>query len=461
VRTDDLPLDHITPYDRFASVESQIEQWLASGARRRELSDYFGPAEYRRLASLARRAHAVRLPERPLRVLIVPGIMGSQLGLARAAPLPNDIVWLDPLDIHRGRLAALRLPGPAPIVPLGVVLFSYLRLKLYLQACGFVVDFHDYDWRLPIAHSGRVLAERLRALRTTPVAIVAHSMGGLVSRAALALPDTRHVERLVLLGTPNCGSFAAVQALRGTYAVVRKVARLAERDSAESLAEEIFSTFPSLYELLPSGACSPAGTDLFDAGAWPAGSPRPHPQLLQAARSTPQQLAPPDERFAIIAGAGKETVTALRRRGAEFVYTLTRGGDGTVPLASALLPGVRSAYARVAHSDLTRDPMVAAAVVDLLRRGRTARLPARWPGAARARAQVSDRQLRRTHAHKVDWAALSPIERRLFLENLNEPLHLRLRVLKRKPAQSPRAGAHRAIGPGQRRGYPRGARPSR
>jgi pimeloyl-ACP methyl ester carboxylesterase len=444
VPADDLPLDHVTPYDRFASVESQIEQWLASGARRRELSDYFGPAEYRRLASLARRARTSRRGDRPLRVLIVPGIMGSQLGLARALPLPNDIVWLDPLDIQRGRLAALRLPAAAPIVPLGVVLFSYLRLKLYLRARGFAVDFHDYDWRLPIAHSGRVLAERLRALRSAPIAIVAHSMGGLVSRAALALPDTRHVERLVLLGTPNCGSFAAVQALRGTYAVVLKVARLAERDSAESLAAEIFSTFPSLYELLPSGACSPAGTDLFDAAAWPAAGSRPHPQLLQAARSTQQQLAPPDERFAIIAGTGKETVTALRRRGGEFVYTLTRGGDGTVPLASALLPGVRSAYARVAHSDLTRDPLVAAAVVDLLQRGRTARLPARWSGAARARAQVSDRQLRRTHAQKVDWAALSPSERRLFLENLNEPLHLPLRVLKRMRVRTPRARAQRA-----------------
>jgi pimeloyl-ACP methyl ester carboxylesterase len=428
VPRDALHLDHVTPYDRLASLESQIEQWLASGARRRELSDYFGATEYRRLAALARRAHAARVAEHPLRVLIVPGIMGSQLGFTRAAPLPNDIVWLDPLDIQRGRLAALRMPAAAPIVPLGVVLFSYLRLKLYLRARGFAADFHDYDWRLPIVHSGQALAARLRALRTAPVAIVAHSMGGLVSRAALALPDTRHVERLVLLGTPNCGSFAAVQALRGTYAVVRKVARLAQQASAESLAAEIFCTFPSLYELLPTGSCRAAGTDLFDASAWPAAGPRPHTELLQAARTTQEQLAPPDERFAIVAGVGKETVTALRRRGEEFVYTLTRGGDGTVPLTSALLPGVRSFCARVAHSDLTRDPVVAAAVVDLLRHGRTARLPARWASAARAAAQVSDRQLRRTHAQKVDWAALTPRERRLFLENLNEPPRLRLRV---------------------------------
>jgi pimeloyl-ACP methyl ester carboxylesterase len=425
VPADDSLLDHVTPYDRLAWSDTQIEEWLASGARRRELSDYFGPIEYRVLARLARRASAARAAADGLHVLIVPGIMGSQLGLARTQPLPNDIVWLDPLDIQRGRLAALSLSAAAPIVPLGVVLFSYLRLKLHLRAQGLTVEFHDYDWRQPVADSGRALAERLQALRPARVAIVAHSMGGLVSRAALARGNTRHIERLVLLGTPNGGSFAAVQALRGSYAVVRKVARLALEASAESLATDVFSTFPSLYELLPAGS---GGTNLFDARTWPADGPQPRPALLEAARSLPGQLAPPDERFAIIAGVGEETVTALRLRGAEFVYTLTRGGDGTVPLASALLPGVRSVCARVAHSELTRDPLVAAAVVDLLRSGSTRRLPSRCQSRARARAQVSDGELRRTHTEKVDWAALTPGERRLFLENLNEPPRLRLRV---------------------------------
>ena len=72
--------------------------------------------------------------------------MGSQLGLARQRPLPDDIVWLDPSDIQLGRLASLRLPGPR-IVPLGIVLFSYLRLRLHLRAAGFAVDSYDYDWR--------------------------------------------------------------------------------------------------------------------------------------------------------------------------------------------------------------------------------------------------------------------------------------------------------------------------
>jgi len=423
----DSPLEHVTPYDRFAWTDTQIEHWLTSGEQREELRIYFGAAEYRALAALARRAAGARVADPALRVLLVPGIMGSQLGLPRPAPLPNDIVWLDPLDIQRGRLAALRMPSAAPVVPLGMVPFSYLRLKLYLRASGFAVEFHDYDWRLPVAASGRTLAAKLRDARPARVALVAHSMGGLVSRAALALPDTGHVERVVLLGTPNSGSFAAVQALRGTYAVVRKVARLTARGSAESLAAHVFNTFPSLYELLPIGSCG-GGTDLFDAREWPASGPRPRRKLLQAARAAQAHLAPADGRFAVIAGVGEGTVTAVRRRREEFVYTLTRRGDGTVPVASAELPGAASAYARVAHSDLTRDRQVAAAVVDLLRHGVTSRLPLRWSSASRACATVSDGQLRRVQSGKVDWAALTPEERRLFLQNLNEPLQLRLRV---------------------------------
>jgi hypothetical protein len=77
VLSDDSQLDHVTPYDRFASGNSQIEEWLASGVRRHELTDYFGPAEYRSLAALARRARSTRINESAPRVLIVPGIMGS------------------------------------------------------------------------------------------------------------------------------------------------------------------------------------------------------------------------------------------------------------------------------------------------------------------------------------------------------------------------------------------------
>jgi len=241
-----------------------------------------------------------------------------------------------------------------------------------------------------------------------------------------------------------------VQALRGVYAVVRKVARL-DAASAETLSAEVFNTFPSLYDLLPHGACA-GPVDLFDVRQWPAGGPRPQAALLQAARAAQARLAPADGRFAVVAGVGVETVTAIARRRGDFVYTLTRRGDGTVPVASAELAGAPAVYARVAHSELTRDSEVAAAVVELLERGASARLAGSWTSASRAQARVSDAQLRRRHADKVDWGALTPQERRLFLENLNEPPRFTLRVpFRRTPARSPRAGAHRAAGRARRR----------
>ena len=417
---------HITPYDRFAWSDVEIERMLVSGEHRQELTAYFGQVEYADLVRLARKAERLGVNDAQPHVVVVPGILGSQLGIARPRPLPNDVLWIDPIDIQVGRLGLLGLDAGAPIVPLGVVLYSHLKLRLRLRAAGFAVTLHDYDWRLGIEDSGAVLAARLRELSSQRLAIVAHSMGGLLSRTALALPGVRHVERVVLLGAPNQGSFAPVQALRGTYAVVRKIARLDEATTAERLTEEVFNSFPSLYQMIPLFGAKRA--DLLDPRAWPDSGPALRPALLERARRFREALPPADERFIAVAGVGQETVTAVAKGRDGFVYTVTRHGDGTVPASSAALAGANTYFAKVAHSDLTRDAHVASAIVDLLRRGSTRRLPTRWASNSRAQARVSDRELRRTHADKVDWASLTPGQRQDFLQNLNEPLQLRLRV---------------------------------
>jgi pimeloyl-ACP methyl ester carboxylesterase len=404
-----------------------MEQLLISGEHERDLAAYFGEQEYRELASLARLSASVPLADDAVRVFVVPGIMGSQLGLKRQAPLPHDILWLDPIDIGVGRLGSLHLSSGEPIVPLGVVLYSYLRLKLHLRASAFAPVLYDYDWRLGIDGLGAALAQRIREDGAKRVMIVAHSMGGLVSRAAMAQPGMRQVERLVLLGTPNSGSFAPLQALRGTYAVVRKIASLVGSGSPESLAGEIFNCFPSLYHMLPAAACN-GGADLFDPDQWPRSGPQPDAGLLREAREIRGKLLPPDERITAVVGVGHETVTGVVRRNDDFIYTITRRGDGTVPAVSAELPGARNHYTPVTHSDLTRDPVVAAAVTELLREGATRLLPGKWKSGSAAQARISDRQLRQMHTQKVDWARLEPDERRMFLENLNEPPKLKLRV---------------------------------
>lgn len=425
-KPDVLP-HHISPYDRLAWSDSQVEDLLVTGAQRRALESFFGAAEYREMVMLVRAARSTAISASGARVIIVPGIMGSQLGLARRAPLPHDILWLDPVDIAAGRLELLK---PAPddgVVSLGVVLYTYLRLKLHLQAAGFDCAFHDYDWRLGVDVLGRALAERLRLDPAKRVMLVAHSMGGLVSRAALAMPGTGRVERVVLLGTPNFGSFAPVQALRGTYAVVRKIARLNPKHSAEWLVETVFNAFPSLYHLLPAPGHT-ADLDLFDPGEWPQSGPRPRTRLLAAARRLAGTLAAADERFVVIAGVNQETVTSVARRRDDFIYTITRNGDGTVPTDQALLPGARTYFTAAAHSELARDHRVARAVADLLRDGRTRRLPTRRLRASRSEARISDRQLRQTQIPKVDWSALPPSARRIFLQSLNEPPTLKLRL---------------------------------
>jgi triacylglycerol esterase/lipase EstA (alpha/beta hydrolase family) len=315
---------------------------------------------------------------------------------------------------------------------------------LNLRASGFAPVLYDYDWRLGVDQLGVALAERIRNEPVDRILIVAHSMGGLVSRAALAQPGMSNVERLVLLGTPNFGSFAPLQALRGTYSVVRKIAGLASRGSPESLAGKIFNTFPSLYHMLPSAQCNGCA-DLFDPSEWPRSGPRPNRALLRDARDIQSKLVQADERISVVVGVGQETVTAVAKRRDDFVYTITRHGDGTVPAVSAGLPGARNHYTLAAHSDLTRDPTVAAAVADLLHTGKTERLPSKWKSNSAAQAQISDRQLRRMHSGKVDWAGLEPDERREFLENLNEPPKLQLRVPKKKAARrkATRRGAAR------------------
>jgi predicted Fe-S protein YdhL (DUF1289 family) len=101
-----------------------------------------------------------------------------------------------------------------------------------------------------------------------------------------------------------------------------------------------------------------------------------------------------------------------------------------------------------AHSDLTRDPTVAAAVVDLLLTGTTTHLPSKWKSKSVVQATISDQQLRRMHREKVDWAALEPDERRMFLENLNEPPKLELKAPGRSAA---RARTAAKVGPAKRR----------
>jgi len=400
----------VSAWDRMVWPEGELEAWLAGGAHRRELTAWFGEAEYGLLQRLALTAAAVEQdPQRC--VYYVPGLMGSQLSLPRARPLPDNLLWLDPGDVQQGNLSLLAVPG-AKLAVAGPVTYGYLPLKFALQSAGYTVRCFAYDWRLGLAESGVALAAQLGAEAAGEIHIVAHSMGGLVARSALRSEAGRRVRRLVTLGTPHGGSFAPVQAVRGTYPLLRRLAQIDARHDAETLAREVFSGFHSLYQMLPRDHVP----DLVDQRNWPVAGPQPNATLLQRARLL--DLGGADRRIAAIAGHGFQTVDDVTQAGGEFHYRYSYAGDGTVPLARAVLSGCPAWYCNVTHGELTRSAAVHAAVVALLA-GDTPQLTATAPLQSARPAGASDTGLREMFAAKLDWTRLDSQQRRAYMDSLN------------------------------------------
>jgi len=424
----------ISVYDRMCWPTAQLEAALERGTHQRELRAYLGAAEYAALRSLALRAARTRPNPALPRVYVLPGIMGTQLGFARPAGQPADLLWLDPSDIVQGRLAQLRWDGQlapsAQVTPsahsrlqtLGVIPYSYLPLALRLRAAGFEVVLYEYDWRADLHVQGAQLAACLQADAAPRLALLGHSMGGLLARSALAqLAGTSTDQRISAvcgLGTPQGGAFAAVQALRASYPFVCRLAAIDERHDAMALSREVFDGFLSIYQLIPAVN---GRLDLLDARSWPRRGAQPVAALLAAARGFGARLAAADARFVSIIGTGQRTVTGIARRGEQFRYEISAAGDGTVAAARATLPGARNHYVRCEHSELPRNERVAAALIGLLRTGRTRVLPQRSIARPGRSLYTSDVALQRRFARKVDWHALSSAARRRYLRQLSAP----------------------------------------
>jgi pimeloyl-ACP methyl ester carboxylesterase len=409
----------------FHASDGAILDALAKGHHRASLREQFGSAAYQELSVLATRAQRAKHAGGP-RVLILPGIMGSRLcavkrsrGARAAAPAssPQEVLWIDPERIAAGRLKELILPSAESIRPMGVLLFSYARLKLTLEIEGFDAEFFPYDWRLGIDELGTALASRIAA-QDQPVILIAHSMGGLIARIAVKHLPRRLVRKLIMLGTPNRGSFAPVLALRGTYPFVRRLARLDHRHSPEYLAQDVFCTFPGIYHMLPSSRRRGA-VDLLDPRSWPRTGAVPDPALLGRVAAVRRRLAAPDSRMCHIVGINRETVVAVRRTAAGFEYGSSVNGDGTVPVALALLPKLKTYFIDEWHGNLANNSQVIRAIVDLLRRGSTRELLRHFVPAHGRLSRVDDARLKLIGGGKIDWRLLSSQERKAVLTELD------------------------------------------
>lgn len=360
----------------------EIERRLAAGEVDAEMELYFGP-QLPEMLRLARAAQSTTRGTRAVRpkALVLPGIMGSTLGYRRPIlSFFHDTLWIDPLDVLIGRLKLLAIPSKKKIIALDPFPLVYLGLKLTLQAAGFDADYFPFDWRLNLRELGAALKARLASLGPGKVHLAAHSMGGLVARAALK-QGAANIGTVVMMGTPNFGSYSPVLALRGVHDLASKISGLDLADSNVELTEKVFATFPGLAQMLPLGPIA-NGLNWHDPSLWPA-SPRVVADVLAEAASVGSLLAPAPADWRLIAGIDQETIVRGERiPGGGMRYQRSFVGDGTVPLASARLPELKDAqvfYVKHGHGTLTMNDSVKQAAVQLFKGEAVTALPNALP----------------------------------------------------------------------------------
>lgn len=194
-------------------------------------------------------------------VYFLPGFMGSSLQ-ANGTP-----VWLDMSALGWGDFSRLQMDS-AGVQPNGVLDAPYRPLLTVLEASHTLVEF-DYDWRRSFADAGRRLGDALEQELDKAKAsngklvlrLLAHSSGGLVALALMSeSPNVwqRLREeadcRVVMLGTPLQGTYAAVQILLGQHRLLSLLnlldGRMDEREG--HLLAQQFARYPGVLELLPA-----------------------------------------------------------------------------------------------------------------------------------------------------------------------------------------------------------------
>lgn len=207
-----------------------------------------------------------------------------------------------------------------------------------------------YDWRLDLELMSDQFAKKLAEISktgVTSITIVAHSMGGLIAR--LALESGKHdgeawfpkVKSFISVGTPHLGAPLALARILGMDSSLG----ISGPDFREIAADR---RYPSGYQLLPppgEGIC----WDITSLTLQPMNIYDPavatklglDPVLLARAKFVHDTLragkAPPQTRYFYFAGTGHKTATRVNvgTNGRQITWS-DDGGDGTVPLWSAL-----------------------------------------------------------------------------------------------------------------------------
>ena len=329
-------------------------------------------------------------------IVLVPGIMGSEL------TLDGNEVWpptVGEIQFGYNRIAELASDKTqvADVIRKLSCLSVYQSLVDQLDSWGFVESATGggagrlvcwpYDWRLDIRRIALALSQRLAALvaehgPTAEIVLLAHSMGGLVSRYALevtdaALGDTawrNQVHLLVTMGTPHRGApLALVRALgmEGTMGVSAADVRQLAADPR----------YPSAYQLIPppeafgfwnrhGGPGTLPEVDIFDPAT--ATTLNINAANIAAARDFYAALnggsRPSQCRYFNFVGRKLDTVVRGDFTSATTMNPVSAddGGDGTVPVWSGTLAGTQFQLDGDEHARTFRNAKLIATLGELL-----------------------------------------------------------------------------------------------
>jgi hypothetical protein len=314
-------------------------------------------------------------------IILLPGILGSRLSLDGEEVWPPTVAEM---KFGYGRVAQLL---DDRVRPTGLIervwchqvyapIISDLRQigEPSGNDPGRTIELLAYDWRKDIRRTSATLRDKLRELAdagAARIAIVAHSMGGLIARLTLedaanrAEPWFDKVDLFAALAVPHLGAPVAIARAIGIDGTMG----LAGRDVREMGADP---RYPALYQLLPAPGQQAvwrtargevAAVDFYDPGI--AEALGLDPANLAVAKATYGLLDPARKpqraRYVSLGGSGHSTCIRIEmsRLGPRKIDA-EDAGDGTVPLWSAIsglsqynvAPGEHSAVFR---SDELRD----------------------------------------------------------------------------------------------------------
>jgi pimeloyl-ACP methyl ester carboxylesterase len=407
-------VNHFHYFSNHKTAEKIMEALTFNGTERTEkgfrpISEAYGGQAVAVLDLVSRSFQKRSNLPQPV-VYVVPGIMGSHLSEGASR------IWLDLLELAQGKITSLEITRP-DIHPESLVASAYSDLVDYLSSTHEVIPF-PYDWRMSILDEAKRFAQVIETkLGETqqPIRIVAHSMGGLITRAMISLrPDVwermceRDGARFVMLGTPNRGAHKITRLVLGQEKILSMLALLDIHNSRQRLLE-VITHFPGILQLLPVYDTT---WNFLDANTW-----NKFPNTGQFVLSRPQQKdldgaryfqdvlnsrsIQPEEPIIYVAGfaPGAPSGISLSDRG-EVQFLSTDEGDGTVTWQSGILPELenRTWYMHAKHGDMAKHRPSFAAIYDLLSEGKTTRLFTTRPQVKRG---VEDTYILRAEAAEI------------------------------------------------------------